>query len=183
MLAGPAAVTYAGRLVALFPRLYISLFALFFVAACGAPRQRFAMVFDACEPLVLVTPDDVSASEQGSITDAIAMWHAVANVGLMLEENADAAHLPVRFERTALYMGRFDDKEGVVWLARGVDERAARAIVLAHELGHAMGLYHVDKRRSVMRAGNNRVPPLPEDGAALVRVWGQCAALVGQGER
>lgn len=143
---------------------------------CDPGPQHFAMVFDPCAPLVLEPAPDTTPEQRASIEDAIAMWNDVALVQLTLEPDPDARALPIRFTDSELYMGRFDDTAGEIALARRVTERNARAVVLAHELGHAFNLYHVDdeERVSVMNEGNVDVPPNAGDAAALEGVWGDC---------
>lgn len=144
---------------------------LLLLAGCGR-ADEFAMAFDPCAPLSLVAEDEARTPV---VEDAIRMWRAVYPVGLTATGTA-APVLPILFVDTALYLGRFDDRRGVIELANRVDERRAMAVVLAHELGHAMNLYHVGEgdRVSVMNKGNARVAPTPADGAALRARWGLC---------
>lgn len=136
------------------------------------------MIFDPCTPIVLELPAESTADERGSVEDAAAMWNQVAFADLRLDPAAEGRRLPLELVDTALFHGRFDDDEGDIELARRVNRRHPRAVVLAHELGHAFGLYHVDEsdRTSVMNEGNTEIPPTPEDGAALQQLWGDCAA-------
>ena len=48
--------------------------------------------------------------------------------------------------------------------------------VIAHELGHAFGLFHVpaSERISLMNPGNLTTPPTTADQAALAALWGSC---------
>lgn len=135
---------------------------LFFLVGCGGERNEFLTVFDPCRPLVLA-----SAIESPSIGDAIDMWNAVSNTGLTVESSTTADVLPIEFEDTELYLGRYDDEAVMIRLASRVEQRRVLAIVLAHELGHAFGLKHVSGRRSVMNKGNTTIEPLEADGAAL----------------
>jgi Zn-dependent peptidase ImmA (M78 family) len=52
-----------------------------------------------------------------------------------------------------------------------------RAIVIAHELGHAFGLVHVaaTERASVMNVANLRIAPTAADQLAVAALWGDCA--------
>jgi hypothetical protein len=64
----------------------------------------------------------------------------------------------------------------VVLVNRALTVASERAITIAHEVGHAMGLPHVDGRPSLMNPGNLTLEPQPGDAAALVELWGACPA-------
>jgi hypothetical protein len=49
-------------------------------------------------------------------------------------------------------------------------------VVIAHELGHSMGLVHVTTYESVMKSGNLTVEPQAADAQALIDIWGQCSS-------
>lgn len=53
------------------------------------------------------------------------------------------------------------------------------AVTVAHELGHAFGLVHVDPsvRASVMNPGNLSTPPTAADAAQVTGLWGACPPL------
>jgi predicted Zn-dependent protease len=63
-----------------------------------------------------------------------------------------------------------------VLVNRAITDRAELAIVVAHELGHAFGLVHIDvaTRASLMNPGNLTTPPTDADQRALEALWGAC---------
>lgn len=148
-----------------------------FGSGCTERIEAFERVYDPCASLVLVPSGDMSEGERASVADAVQMWGAVADVGLTTDDSLpEARRLEVEMVQTAAYLGFFDDAAGNIRLARRVDDRHARAVVLAHELGHAFNLFHVpaSKRRSVMNEGNWEVEPTAGDAEALARKWGGC---------
>jgi hypothetical protein len=88
-----------------------------------------------------------------------------------------APGLPILFERgDVYYRGTYWDSLGVISIAS--DQLAVEdyPLAIAHELGHAFGLLHVDpaERRSVMNVGNLEVAPTGEDAAAVRAMWPSC---------
>lgn len=69
----------------------------------------------------------------------------------------------------------YEDEVGLIYIN---DALAAPelGIVIAHELGHAFGLPHIQGRASVMNAGNLTVAPNDDDRRALEALWGDCSA-------
>lgn len=105
------------------------------------------------------------------------MWRDLANAQLLMSEAPETASLRLRFRVAAsAFFGLYDDEMGEVIVNRRLSDREQRAITIAHELGHAMGLEHVDRetRRSVMNPANLDVLPTEEDRAALAALWGPC---------
>lgn len=145
---------------------------------CQQAPQHFQTIFDPCAPIALSAATGTRPDELAGIGDAIAMWKRVASVELATDAIAGARRLPIQFETGIWYDGSFDDLLGRITIARQISDPHVRAVVIAHELGHAMSLYHVpaSDRRSVMNPGNRTVEPTADDGAALARVWGDCAA-------
>jgi hypothetical protein len=140
-------------------------------AACAEPDPTIDVRFDPCAALVLVPAADATAAELASIDDAIAMWNAAAGTQLTRTPAPGVAAVPIGFEPAALaFLGVYDDESGVILVNRNLTDRRERAITIAHELGHAFGLWHVprDVRPSVMNAPNVTTAPTPADAAALI---------------
>lgn len=145
--------------------------------ACNSKNpDHFEKIFDPCVATVVEaapgTPDDWLTS----IDEAIALWNDVARVGFTRAPVDNARRLPIVLVDTKAYMGWYNDFDGNVEMSVRLKDPAIRAVVLSHELGHALNLYHVDpdNRISVMNKGNRDVPPDEADAAALQRMWGDC---------
>jgi hypothetical protein len=150
---------------------------LLFAVGCGRGPQQFANTFDPCTPIRLVVPADVTASQLASVRDAIAMWQAVAPVHLSLDAGPDQRELPIIFEGAAsAFYGVYEDRVPQISINIDLSDERARAVVLAHELGHAMDLFHVYGRPSVMNTPNQKTAPNAEDGATLLATWGECVS-------
>ena len=85
--------------------------------------------------------------------------------------------LRVRFEAASPpFHGLYDDETGIVYVNSAIEDLAPLSIVIAHELGHAFGLPHVEiaERDSLMNPGNLVIPPNDADRAAIEALWGRC---------
>jgi hypothetical protein len=146
------------------------------VAACSEPSATapFARVFDACAPLALSAPA-AGAGEHASVGEAAALWH---DVGVTGPEQAAGEGVTLSFGHAAPGVYGFYDDVGATILVSDALADPARAVVIAHELGHAFGLVHVPvtERISVMNAGNLATVPTEDDRAAVAALWGDCAA-------
>jgi hypothetical protein len=137
----------------------------------------FDKVYDPCSPLILESPPDATEEERASIAEGVELWREVFAIATTLDEGPeDARRLPIEMVEESFYMGFFDDKNGVIRLGRRVTDPDVRAVVMAHELGHAFNLFHVasSERASVMNRGNKEVVPTAADAESLERKWGVC---------
>lgn len=126
-------------------------------SACGVETDTtIDITFDACAPVAIAMPsDDLRAS---AVSHAFALWGIERvdgdGLGLVFEDAAEAFH------------GLYDDEHAVIYINAKITDPEALAIVIAHELGHAMGLPHL-AGASVMRAGNTTIAPTAADLARL----------------
>jgi hypothetical protein len=145
----------------------------FVLAGCGSGPSGPALTFDPCQPVVIAAPS-VTADQRTGITDAIALWSAAGVTTLSM---GDAPQVTIEYKAGAsIEYGFYDDTTATVYVNTEVTDAALRAIVVAHELGHALGLVHVPAatRLSVMNPGNLTVAPTADDVAALAAIWGSC---------
>jgi hypothetical protein len=151
-------------------------FALAALGACTTTSDdtvTIARTVDACSPLALVsaTPTDV---QHAGMQAAMELWRERGAPALGRRAGAT---MDVIFEDAApAFRGLYDDQAGLIYINRGITDEATLSIVIAHELGHAFGLLHVDasERISVMNPGNLDTPPTAADQAAIEGLWGVC---------
>lgn len=128
---------------------------------------------------------DATTSERQAVVAALGYWNASGGLGLTLASVASASTaadagqppLSVQFQGAAgAFYGLYDDERGIVFVNRRLDDARGRAVTVAHELGHAFGLQHVDRRErpSLMNPGNLTLGPTEQDVAQLRRLWGDC---------
>ncbi|MFH0902427.1 MAG: hypothetical protein V2A73_17490 [Pseudomonadota bacterium] len=146
--------------------------------SCGHSEDpAFLVTFDPCQPLSVVASPETAVEERLSVADALAMWNDTAKTSLVDEELPDANVIPVFFQDAApAFYGLYDDQHGTIFINRRLQDRRPRSITIAHELGHAFGLFHVakDDRLSVMNNGNLDILPTDDDVQALAEIWGAC---------
>lgn len=142
----------------------------------GQETEVIDNVFDPCEELVLEL-ENANAREEEEVTDAIALWNERAGSLLTLDDVEHAPRLPVVFDDApAAFHGHYDDEATIVYINHELEDREM-AITIAHEVGHAFGLYHVnkDQRPSVMNPGNLVHVPNEGDVGELSEIWGACS--------
>jgi hypothetical protein len=140
--------------------------------------QHLDIVFDVCAPIAITAPG-ATPDEAASIDAAVALWRTrgVTLAGFTTAPG-DVPAIEIRFaEAAAAFHGVYEDEIGVIFVNAGLDDDEARTITIAHELGHAFGLWHVasGERSSVMNPGNLTTVPNAGDGLALETLWGLCA--------
>lgn len=156
---------------------------LFLVAAslgaCAADPgdTTLDITFDVCQPITLVADEDASAAQRDAIDDAAAMWDALAPYPLAGGDGAQRIDIVFQDAASAFH-GFYDDTIGVVFINRDLVDDHQRAVTVAHELGHAFGLYHIatSARPSVMNPANLSIEPNEQDAADLAALWGDCPA-------
>ena len=141
---------------------------------------RLEIVFDVCEPLLVVPGPGAGDDELASLDEAIEMWNRLGQTSLSRgqpDSRAVGPVLEVEFETAAdVFHGVYDDERGRIFINLRLTDDHARAVTIAHELGHAFGLFHVSGRSSVMNARNLIVEPNDGDADELRGLWGDCAA-------
>lgn len=154
--------------------------ALLLVLSCGGTESTLEIIHDPCQPLSVVPAEDTTPEERASVERGIALWNAFGRTQLMVDAPLGAeATVALRFKDAAgAFYGVYAADRGEVLINHRLSDDAARAITVAHELGHAMGLAHVepDARASLMNPGNLVLPPTAEDERALMALWNDCAA-------
>jgi len=141
------------------------------LAACGGTSDgELARTYDPCAPIAVSV--DGSTDEASGVAGGLALWRDGGVTGF---DAGGGDALVIRFQSAApAFHGFYDDTSGVVYINHDVTDPGELAIVVAHELGHAFGLLHVQDRVSLMNPGNLATPPTDDDRAALVALWGAC---------
>lgn len=150
--------------------------ALLSLAACGDPPDNpDPVLYDPCSAVIV--PEAAEPAELASVGEAVAIWNRALGGRMRVAELPEPGSIPVRFRDAApLFLGFYDDEGGAVLVNRRLGEDRARAVTVAHELGHAFGLAHVerDRRASIMNPANVDTEPTAEDVLALEARWGGC---------
>jgi hypothetical protein len=151
---------------------------LLLLAACGgAGDSQIDITFDPCAPVAVVVDGEATPEQRASVEDAVRMWNQLGATRLTVAATADTPTIPIRFEDAAAqFHGVYEDEAGIIFVNRRLDDDHARAVTVAHELGHAFGLFHIETsvRISVMNRANLIVEPNLEDQAALTALWTAC---------
>jgi hypothetical protein len=149
------------------------------------------LVHDPCQALTLALESGTAPERAAAVSDGAGMWNELAHTRLSVAvadggpgeptatdpDDPERPSIPILFQRAAAPShGLYDPRRGVILLNAGFTDPRALAITLAHEVGHAFGLRHVDPadRASVMNPGNLALPPTEEDARALAELWGTC---------
>jgi hypothetical protein len=158
-------------------RLLRAPFVLAIFTSCSSdPQTALRTVFDPCQPVVAAPDAMATPAERASVEQAIQIWRHAAALEVTLDAAPHAPSIPIHFQAAAgAFHGLYDDHAGEIFVNQDLMDPNARAITIAHELGHAFGLLHVVGRPSLMNPGNTTVPPTAEDIATLAASWGACA--------
>lgn len=161
-----------------------SLFFGTLLAVTSCAPAKLAQSFDACRATELVVGPEATDVERAAIEDGLTTWAAPLGMPwrVVAAPSGETPAIPIRFVETRWFFGRFEDTSGAILLSRVVEDPAVLAVVTAHEVGHALGLYHVSKdaRASVMNPGNRDVGPTEDDLAAITALWGRCDPSNGE---
>lgn len=152
------------------------LFALAVELAVGCDAAAPGLTFDPCQPIAVAVVEPTPA-RVASVDAAIAMWQALGVVGLVRSERPDEAVIGVEFrEAASTFHGYYDGADATIYVNVDLVDPAPRTITIAHELGHALALGHIDpdERTSVMNPGNVLQPPDEGDRRALDAIWAPC---------
>ena len=145
------------------------------LSSCSPGDQFMNNTFHACAPLVIAAPDDATADELAGIDLGLEMWNRAASTRLSRMPRPGAAVLPIRYVVSAeFFFGTYLDEEATVVLNRLGGSLQERAVVVAHEIGHAFGLWHEEDCDSVMNPGNLDIAPNSRDVDVLSARWGTC---------
>lgn len=151
--------------------------ALVLLSACSA--NVIDVTYDPCSELVIVPAADTQPDELASIDEAVRSWGEVIPARIeVAAPGAEREGLRVSFDSgDTFYRAMYWDHLGEISISREKLAPEDHAVALAHELGHAFGLFHVakEKRPSVMNLHNLEVAPNPADGAAVGELWQACA--------
>lgn len=146
------------------------------MAGCGSAQPSGpAVLHDPCHSLAVISPG-ASADRAAAISDALDSWNTLGLTQLTAEDSS-GDRVEVGFEKAAgVFHGFYDPQKGTVAINDELVDRHPLSIVIAHELGHAMGLGHVspDDRASVMNPGNTTVGPTRADSEAVSALWNGC---------
>jgi hypothetical protein len=150
------------------------------VGACGgsAPDTTIDVTFDPCSAAI-VTAGDCTQDELDSVDAGLAIWNDAASLQLAHDVGAEPPALLIRFQDAyPAIRGVYDDERGIAFVNRQLSDPYARAVTVAHEVGHAFGLTHVDpnERASLMNPGNIEILPTADDVVRLQALWGDCSA-------
>jgi hypothetical protein len=153
----------------------VSCLVAFLLACTTSSAPGTGITDDACEPIVVVPGPDTSPDERAAVAAGIALWKQRGVSPFTLDDVAGAPRIPLTFQdAAAIFHGYYDPAGGQVFINRALTDPHQRAVTIAHELGHALGLPHISDRSSVMTKANLVVEPTEADALAVRDLWGDC---------
>ena len=147
--------------------------------SCVRQQPGQGLTFNVCERIRVVPAQGTTPAQLASVDSALSLWNAWGLSRLTLQDASGAALIPLRFDVAPdAFHGVYEANLGDIVINQDMQDPQEVAVVVAHELGHAMGLSHVSTstRPSVMNPDNLVQPPTAGDEAALAAQWGSCAA-------
>src|SRR3954471_21962599 len=121
------------------------------VTGCAAQESPTDFGHDACAPLA-VHGENLSAEQTADVAEALALWTGRGPAALGVEGGAS---VDLVFEDAApSFFGFYDHVNGMIYVNAKLTDPHAIAVVIAHEVGHALGLPHAASHGSVMAKGN-----------------------------
>ncbi|MFW5966555.1 MAG: zinc-dependent metalloprotease family protein [Persicimonas sp.] len=174
------------------PRLFVVCITLFLlvgglVSGCGeVDNTEIETVYDPCQRLALAPTSELSDDERQSLERAADMWREAAGLDLRVVDESvdeeagedDDPNIAIHFKTgPGMIHGYYEDASGQVVINSELTGERAREVTIAHELGHAFGLHHVERssRRSLMNKGNLETGITDSDVALLHDRWDQCS--------
>lgn len=151
--------------------------ALLPLTACS-PDDAIDTTFDPCSPLTIVPGADTQQHELESIEEAVFAWDRVLPTQISVgSSSGGVGELEIYFESgDTFYRAIYFDKRGEILISREKLAPEDFSLAVAHELGHAFGLFHVpaQERASVMNVGNLDIVPSADDASAVNALWDSC---------
>ena len=136
------------------------------------------LTYYPCRPVAIVLDPAATDEQLDAAEQATEQWNALLHGRLEVVQTpiSGTPELALRFARAApMFHGVYEDEIGEL-VINGDLGGSDLVVTIAHELGHALGLWHVPRseRASVMNAGNLARAPDERDAAAVADVWGLC---------
>jgi hypothetical protein len=151
--------------------LFLFLAAGLLAAGCdtAGAGEGPTVVYDPCQMTFVLARSDTTAPQRAAIADALVLWGQAGGPLLAMGEgDPDAQVLPIGFDAAApAFFGLYRPDRGDILINSQLGDARARAITVAHELGHAFGLPHVTGHQSLMNPGNLQVAPAADDAQQI----------------